>query len=509
MPLEHLAEYTDRLTRVFEKHGTRGTWYAHASVGCLHVRPVLDMQRTGAHHMRAIAEEAFAMVKEYKGSHSGEHGDGLVRSEYQSRCSAPASRARSTRSRTRSTRRAVQSRQDRRAAEDGRPRAVPLQAGLPHRAARDGARLVGAGGARGSRSAAEMCNNNGALPQVRRGDHVPVLPRDTRRAAPDARPREHSAPRAVGPARRGRAGLRGDLRHAGPVRVLQGLQARMPDRRRHGEHENRVPAPLHEASRPHAARPLVAHLPRYAPHAARLAPLLNLRNRVPALAALGERVLGFGARRTAGLVADARSRRRAPPLGRRRPRGRAARRHVQSLFRAGKRARRRAGLTRAGYRVTAASRVVGRPLCCGRTFLGAGLVDEARKEARRMLDALAPAVAAGIPIVGLEPACLLTLRDEFPAMLPGPETQALAARAQLFEEFVAAERAAGRFNSARADAGAHARCCTATVTRRRSARQRGAEALRLIPELKVETFDSSCCGMAGSFGLEAEHYDFR
>src|SRR5207247_3021166 len=82
VPLEHLAEYTDRLTRVFEKHGTRGTWYAHASVGTLHVRPILDMRRDGAVKMRAIAEEACAMVKQYKGAYSGEHGDGLVRSEW-------------------------------------------------------------------------------------------------------------------------------------------------------------------------------------------------------------------------------------------------------------------------------------------------------------------------------------------------------------------------------------------------------------------------------------------
>src|SRR5712671_5110176 len=81
--LEDLAAYTDRLTQVFHKHGTYGTWYAHASVGCLHVRPVLNLkQELDAKKMRAIAEEAFAMVREYKGSHSGEHGDGLVRSEH-------------------------------------------------------------------------------------------------------------------------------------------------------------------------------------------------------------------------------------------------------------------------------------------------------------------------------------------------------------------------------------------------------------------------------------------
>ena len=83
VPLEHLAEYTSRLTEVFERNGTRGTWYAHASVGCLHVRPVLNLRLDkDKAAMRAIAEEAFAMVREYKGSHSGEHGDGLVRSEF-------------------------------------------------------------------------------------------------------------------------------------------------------------------------------------------------------------------------------------------------------------------------------------------------------------------------------------------------------------------------------------------------------------------------------------------
>ena len=82
VPLEHLADYVARLTEVFAKHGTRGTWYAHASVGTLHVRPILDMRRDGAKKMRLIAEEAALMVRGYKGAFSGEHGDGLVRSEW-------------------------------------------------------------------------------------------------------------------------------------------------------------------------------------------------------------------------------------------------------------------------------------------------------------------------------------------------------------------------------------------------------------------------------------------
>src|SRR5213595_2295579 len=82
VPLEHLAEYTRQLTEVFRKHGTEGTWYAHASVGCLHVRPILNMKGDGAVRMRRIAEEAADLVRRYKGAYSGEHGDGLVRSEW-------------------------------------------------------------------------------------------------------------------------------------------------------------------------------------------------------------------------------------------------------------------------------------------------------------------------------------------------------------------------------------------------------------------------------------------
>jgi FAD/FMN-containing dehydrogenase len=82
VPLEHLAEYTSALTEVFSKYGSRGTWYAHASVGTLHVRPILDMRRDGAQKMRAMAEEASELVRRYKGAYSGEHGDGLCRGEW-------------------------------------------------------------------------------------------------------------------------------------------------------------------------------------------------------------------------------------------------------------------------------------------------------------------------------------------------------------------------------------------------------------------------------------------
>jgi Fe-S oxidoreductase len=165
-------------------------------------------------------------------------------------------------------------------------------------------------------------------------------------------------------------------------------------------------------------------------------------------------------------------------------------------------------LSRAGYRVTTPEPAVGRPLCCGRTFLAAGLVDEAKAEARRTIAALKQAVASGTPIIGLEPSCLLTLRDEYPALLPGEDTKALAAHVQLFEEFIETERKAGRFQLALTPmpgktALLHGHCHQKAFGTAGAA----ADALKLIPEVKVETFDSTCCGMAGAFGYEAEHHD--
>jgi Fe-S oxidoreductase len=163
-------------------------------------------------------------------------------------------------------------------------------------------------------------------------------------------------------------------------------------------------------------------------------------------------------------------------------------------------------LQAAGYRVHTADPVDGpRPLCCGRTFLSAGLVDEARAEAARVLDALAPWLAHGIPIIGLEPSCLFTLRDEYGVMLSG--TDALARNSFLFEEFLAKEATAGRLDlklkPIATDALLHGHCHQKAFAVMGAVEQ----VLRLVPDLKVRTLESSCCGMSGSFGYEAEHYD--
>ena len=211
VPLEHLADYTSRLTAIFEKHGTRGTWYAHAGSGCLHVRPILNLrQDKDVRAMREIAEEAFAMVREYKGSHSGEHGDGLVRSEF----NEPMFGSRLARAFEE-----VKDRFDPKGLYNPgkvvRPpkfddrslfRYAPGYRGEEIKTQLDWSAFPGAGG--GFQGAVEMCNNNGACRKLVRRRDVPVLPRHPRRARRDPRPRQHAAACRHRPARQGRAGLR-------------------------------------------------------------------------------------------------------------------------------------------------------------------------------------------------------------------------------------------------------------------------------------------------------------
>jgi Fe-S oxidoreductase len=162
-----------------------------------------------------------------------------------------------------------------------------------------------------------------------------------------------------------------------------------------------------------------------------------------------------------------------------------------------------------GYQVHFAKPIDGssRPLCCGRTFLSVGAVDEARHEVGRTLAALAPFISRGVPVVGLEPSCLLGFRDEVPAMVKDESARQLADCAFTFEEFLAREVGAGRLNlplkKMAARALVHGHCHQKAF----DAFDAVGSVLRLVPGLKVEPIESSCCGMAGSFGYHADTID--
>ena len=509
VPLEHLAEYTGRLTRVFEKHGTRGTWYAHASVGTLHVRPILDMRRDGAEKMRAIAEEACAMVKQYKGAFSGEHGDGLVRSEWiepilgrkLTNALGEIKALLDPKGLMNPGKIVNPSRMDDRSLFRFKPgyRAPPLETALDWSAWG------------GFAPAVEMCNNNGHCRKFDAGTMCPSF-----RATGDERHLTRGRANTLRLALSGQLGP--DALVSDAMRDTMELCVGCKGCRREcptGVDMARMKIEFqNQYGKRHGLtlrQKLIAYLPRYAPVAAKIAPLLNLRDAIPGAAWITEKLFGLSAQRSlprwSSLPFAAAS---APPeLGR--P-GRKVVLLVDTFSRWFEPDNARAAqkvLAAAGYDVEiAAPADNGRPLCCGRTFLAAGLVDEAKVEARRMLQALKPYVERGIDVVGLEPSCLLTLRDEYLAMGLGNEAVQLAGRALLFEEFIAARADAGELRLELAPLSSHSALLHGHCHQKAfDAMPAVRKVLGLVPGLKVETVESGCCGMAGSFGYEAEHFD--
>ena len=528
VPLEHLAEYTQRLTELFARHGTRGTWYAHAGVGCLHVRPVLNLRLDkDVKAMRAIAEEAFALVRAFKGSHSGEHGDGIVRSEFHTMMFGP----RLTRAFE-----AVKDRFDpgglfnpgrivRAPKFDDRRyfRYGPGYRADPMTTVLDWSAYPGAGG--GFQGAVEMCNNNGACRNLAGGVMCPSY-RATRNERDVTRGRANSL----------RLAITGQL---GPdaffsdemAETLKLCVSCKACRRECPTGVDMARMKIEVLAARAAKRGLTLHdrlvgwLPRYAPYAARVPWLFNLRNRAPALAWLSERIAGFSAQRKLPnwrrdyFDADVSRSRWLPGTSPRPEGGRedaASGREVvlfadtfNRYFEPENLDDAVAVLAAAGYRVRFPRLPAGerRPLCCGRTFLSVGRIDEARVEAERVIAALDSYVARGIPVVGLEPSCILGFRDEIPALIRREAAQRLAAHALTFEEFLAREASARRLALApkpiAAQALVHGHCHQKAF----DAFEAVTSILGLVPGLAVKPIESSCCGMAGAFGYGADTVD--
>ena len=518
VPLEHLADYTSRLTAIFEKHGTRGTWYAHAGSGCLHVRPVLNLRlEQDVQAMRAIAEEAFAMVREYKGSHSGEHGDGLVRSEF----NEPMFGARLAR--------AFEEVKDRfdpnglyNPGKVVRPpkfddrslfRYAPGYRGEDITTHLDWSAYTGTGN--GFQGAVEMCNNNGACRKLTGGAMCPSY-RVTRDERDVTRGRANTLRLALS-GQLGPDALASDemaetlklcvsckaCRRECPTGVdmarmkIEVLAARAA---KHG-------LTLHDR--------LVGFLPHYAPYAARWHWLANLRDRIPTLRKASEMFAGFSGRRSLPQWRQDTYRDRSDWAYNAAPSAELMREVVlfaDTFNRYFERENLDAALSvlvAGGYRVHAVLPTDGdaRPLCCGRTFLSVGQVEQAKREMERTLAALAPYVTRGVPVIGLEPSCLLSFRDELPALIKSEAAGALAGQALLLEEFLAREQKEGRLKmplgALSRKALLHGHC------HQKAFDAMGAveSVLKLIPELSVETVESSCCGMAGSFGYDAATID--
>jgi len=513
--LEDLADYTARLTDVFHKHNTEGTWYAHASVGCLHVRPVINLKNeVGAKQMRDIAEEAFAMVREYKGSHSGEHGDGLVRSEFHE-----AMFGKPMVDIFRTIKQAFDPATIMNPGKiidpprlDDRSlfRFKPGYETEDRETAFDWSAWGGFGGA------VEMCNNNGACRKRDAGVMCPSF-----RATGDERHLTRGRANTLRLAISGQLGADAftsdDMYETMKLCVsCKGCKRECPTGVDMAKMKSEF---LYHYRKRHGLRlfdRLLAYLPRYAPTASRLGWLLNLRNVIPGAAKVGEVVAGISAKRDL-------PRWSSKPFSTsendfQNPTDEAPENVREVVLWAdtfntyfepeNTRAALRV-LKAAGYQVHLAKpKDGGRPLCCGRTFLAAGLVDEARAEAIRLADSLGEFIDRGIPVIGLEPSCLFTLRDEMPGMLPGETSERLAKQSFLLEEFLMLEAEAGRLDLTlnpvvQNKIMLHGHC------HQKAFDTMGAveSALKLIPNLEVETIETSCCGMAGNFGYEPDNQD--
>ena len=550
VPLQHLAEYTDALTEVFARHGTHGTWYAHASVGTLHVRPILDMRsggpEGGAAKMRAIADEASALVRKFKGAYSGEHGDGLCRGEWIAWQFGPA---------INEAFRAIKTEFDPAGLfnpgkiidtpkmDDGALfRFAPTTAPQPYRRIAlkpaldwsawnvqndplnpkftEATTAPGTGGdtTGGLAMAVEMCNNNGHCRKFDAGTMCPSY-RVTRDEQHSTRGRANTLRLALS-GQLGAEPFAGEtIREAMDLCVgCKGCKRDCPT----GVDMARMKL---EFLAQHRARHgstlmhwLIAKLPDYAHSASRFAWLLNLRDRLPGAAHLSERLLGLSARRTLprwrrdtfwramdpALFASQQDTLAVAARG-----GKAAVLFVDTfngIFESENALAAARVLQAAGYTLHTVTKGGGHH-CCGRSLLASGMLDEAKARAAALIDALLPLAQAGVAIVGLEPSCLLTLRDETLVMGLGERAECVAKQALMFEEFIAREARAGRF-------ALQFKPVDRPILLHGHCHQKAfgvvnpiLDVLRLIPGAEPQLIESSCCGMAGSFGLEARHHE--
>jgi FAD/FMN-containing dehydrogenase/Fe-S oxidoreductase len=507
VPPDRLNDYVADFRAIFDRHELTAGFYGHCSVGCLHIRPFIDLRaQGGVETMVTVADEIAELVLRYGGVNASEHGDGLVRSPFNRRMFGDE---------------LYEAMREVKRLFDPRGLLNPgkvVDAGPITEHLRDPAlppapplrTTLHFDGAEGMRAAADRCMNIGLCRKTQTGvmcpSYMATLEEDhATRGRANALVRALSMPDPHAALGDERLHEILDLcleckacKRECPLDVdMASLKSEFLSHYQeiHGTPlRSRMFGAIRALNRAGAA----------------LAPVSNWAARVPGGRALLERTVGIAAERPLPrferdtlLRWDARRERRAGPA----PRGDAIL-LADSFTTFTEPAIGRAAvalLERGGWRV----RLQGAG-CCGRASIAKGLLGQARRMADAMVGRLEAEARRGTPIVGVEPSCLLTLRDEYLALLPGdPRAEAVAARATLVADLLVEAIDSGdlELRSESPLAGRrivfHGHCHEKAGVGTEASRA----LLQRIPGAEVAELDAGCCGMAGSFGFEAEHYD--
>ena len=502
VPPEHLAEYIRGVRDICHAYGARMAAYAHASAGCIHVRPLINLKlENEVKKMHAIAIATCGLVLKYSGVMSSEHGDGLVRSEFNERIFGPE-----LYSLFREVKRAFdpQGIMNPGKIVDAQSMVENLRYGPDYRAVqvRTHLRFDEFGG---FDRAIEMCSGVGICRKMGVGTMCPSYMA--------TREEEHST--------RGRANaLRAAISGALPIeeltsdRMLQvldlcleckGCKAECPSAVDMAKLKAEVLAQRADKYGVPLRSRLFGHIHLLSRLGSATAPLSNMLAQSPLATALKAR-LGIAPERPLPSFA-------AEPFDvwfRRHYRRNGARKGRVVLFHDTFMTYNQPEIGRAAVRVLEAlgyEPILVRRKCCGRPMISKGMLRKAKAYAEHNVHILAPYAEAGIPIVGCEPSCLLTIRDDYPDLVDDPRVEQVAANSLLIEEFVArlldSDGVDLSFKEAPKRVLVHGHCHQkALVGTAPTLRM-----LRLMPGCEVEEVDSGCCGMAGSFGFEVEHYN--
>ena len=502
---EKLRDFIERFLGVVRRHGTTAGVYAHASVGCLHVRPVVNMKTAaGVRQFEAIAHEIADLVLEFGGALSGEHGDGLVRGPFMERMfGSDLYEAFRTVKRTFDPEGLFNPGK----IVDAPPLTANLRYGPDYRTP-DPPAAFDHGEHGGLGRAVEMCSGVGACRKTLNGTMCPSY-MATRDEAHSTRGRANALRLAMN------GGLGGGLGGRDVHDVLdlclecRACKTECPVGVDMARFKSEFLADYHRRNGTPLRARVLGHVRALSALASRAAPLVNPWLDRDWVRALNERLLGIDRRRSLPPWA----RRTLAAVWRRRRSGGGAAQPDAVLFNDTftNYYSPEIGLAAAGVLEAAGLTVgLGPRACCGRPLISQGLLDAARARARQAVRRLHPLAAAGTPIVLLEPSCLSALADDAPALLRGEEqrrAKEVAAACLLFEDYL---------NRRLDDGGAtlplragpdevvlHGHCHQKSLGLVAPARA----LLERIPGARVTELDAGCCGMAGSFGYAREHFD--